>query len=132
MPESRMEILILDDDAAVRHSLVDYFEDLQWHPIPFADAESALASIAENHPQAAVVDIRLSGMSGDAFIRQANSLCPEMIYVICTGSPDFGLADDLEALPQVSRQIFLKPVQDLSALKDEISRLVHTIRGIPR
>ena len=129
MPEYRKSILILDDDAAVRHSFVDYFEDLQWHPISFADAESALAFLAENCPQAAIVDIRLSGMSGDVFIRRAHVQCPEMVYVVCTGSPDFQLAGDLKGLPQVSRHTFFKPVRDLSALETEINRLVHTLRG---
>ena len=107
MPESTQKVLILDDDAAVRHSLFDYFEDLLWHPIPFADAESALASLAEIRPQAAVVDIRLGGMSGDVFIRKAHQQCPKMVFIICTGSPDFRLTGDVEEIaPGVAAHFF--------------------------
>ena len=129
MPDLSRKILILEDEGAVRDSLVDYFEDRLWRPLPFADAESALKDIAQHRPLAVIVDIRLSGMSGEVFIRHAHLRCPGAVFVICTGSPDFRLTDDLKALPHVSQHVFFKPVLDLQALEAEIERLIHTIRG---
>ena len=64
-------ILILDDEQAVRDSLIDYFEDRLWKTCPAESAEEALGLIASESFSAAVVDVRLPGMDGNDFIRQA-------------------------------------------------------------
>ncbi|MCP4604430.1 MAG: response regulator [Proteobacteria bacterium] len=117
-------ILILDDDDAVRISLAEYFEDRGWRPMQATSGEEALKLLAGNTPDAAVVDIRLGAVSGDAFIRKAHEMQPELVYVVYTGSPEYRLAEDLAMLTPVSENVFIKPVTLLGTLEEEILRMI--------
>jgi DNA-binding NtrC family response regulator len=110
-------ILILDDDDAVRESLVDFFEDREWRVVSAASAEAALEMLTVEKPDGAVVDIRLPGMDGNAFILAAVEKRPAMAYVIVTGSPEYSLPGDVAGLSGVSHLVFSKPIADLPALE---------------
>jgi len=75
-------------------------------------------------PTAALVDIRLPGMDGNDFIRKACLLRPRMVFVICTGSPEYLVPPDLSGLSRVSSQLFKKPVTGLGDLENEILGLM--------
>jgi CheY-like chemotaxis protein len=117
-------ILVLDDEPIVRQSLVDYFEDRSWDPLEADSGEAALLLLENGQPDAAIVDIRLPGMDGNEFIRNACQRYPHMVFLICTGSPEFAVPQDLKAQPNVSNEIFRKPVDDLARLENETLRLI--------
>lgn len=119
-----IRILVLDDDTSVRQSLADFLEDHGCTPVAAESAEQALALVAAEPVAAAVVDIRLGGMSGDAFIREANRLWPSLVFVVCTGSPGYAIPGDLAGLPQVSPTMFRKPLLSMEPLLDDIMRLL--------
>jgi len=117
-------ILILDDESNVRQSFFDYFEDQQWHPIMAQSGEEALQMVDEQRPDAAIVDVRLPGMNGNDFIRAALKLHDSMVFVICSGSPEYLVPEDLKILPNVSSKLVKKPVPQLSILEDQIVSLL--------
>ncbi|MCP4753023.1 MAG: response regulator [Proteobacteria bacterium] len=117
MTKQTRTVLILDDDEAIRRSLVDHFEDRDWRALPAETAEDALKMLEYEDPDGAIVDIRLPGMDGNAFILQAHRLKPEMAFVIATGSPAYRPPEKVLALPCVSRVVFAKPIRDLSDLE---------------
>ncbi len=96
-------ILILDDEQAVRQSFVDYFEDKLWLPVQAESGELALELLKEQSVAAAIVDMRLPGMDGNSFIREACRRGHSMAFVICTGSPEYHVPDDMLARPCVSK-----------------------------
>lgn len=115
------DILILDDEQTVRQSFVDFFEDQMWQTVQAKSGEEALELLEKGaHPKAAIVDIRLPGMDGDAFIREVCSRKYVMSIVVCTGSPEYEIPDDLKALLCVSNRVFRKPVADFNALEVEL------------
>lgn len=118
-------ILILDDERVLREAFVAFFEDRLWKSIQAESAEEALKLLASEAPDAVLVDIRLPGMDGDDFIRQACALDSKIGFVICTGSPEYLLPPDLAACDQVSTEIFRKPVARITDLEDEIIRIIH-------
>ena len=120
-------ILILDDDTAVRSSLVDFFQDHGWSPMAVSSGEQALDLLETCAPQAAVVDIRLEAMTGDTFIREALDRHPEMVFVVCTGSPDYEIAEDLRNEPRMSPTIFFKPLRRLLDLEKEVRNMLGQI-----
>lgn len=122
--ESVKKILIVDDEAYIRQSFADYFEDIVWETIEAESAESALALLEMFSPDGAVVDIRMRGMRGDEFIRQVYDRKPQMVFIICSGSPEYEVPVDLKDFSRVSNKIFRKPVIDLESLKDEFYRLM--------
>jgi len=124
MTESMHTILIVDDEIFIRQSFCDYFEDQLWRTILAESGEQALEILEQESPDAAVVDIRMGGMDGDAFILKAHKIKPEMAFVICTGSPEYYIPDALREVSTVSRQLFKKPLTDLSRLEEELLRLI--------
>ena len=120
-------ILILDDEQAVRQSFSDYFEDHLWHPIQAESAEDALLLLQSDQPEAAIIDVRLPGMDGTEFIREVCKRHLTFACVICTGSPEFEMPDDLFDLKFVSNRVFKKPVSDLDELENEVSRILELI-----
>lgn len=57
-------IYILDDDAAVRDSLVALFESSQFQAVAFSTTDEFLARCSQLQPDCAIIDIRMPGVSG--------------------------------------------------------------------
>ncbi len=113
-------ILILDDEKTVRESFSDYFEDRLWLPIQAETGEQAIKILKKTNIDAAVVDVRLPGMDGNEFIRRAYRLKQGIVFVICTGSPEYVVPQDLLGFPCVSNRIFKKPVTNIAELEEEL------------
>lgn len=113
-------VLILDDDDAVRESLLYYFEDLGWDARGAGTAEEALEVVQEANPAGVVVDIRLPGMDGNSFIVELEKTHPHVACLICTGSPEYQPPDHILTRPQVFGRIFTKPVIDLGHLAESM------------
>lgn len=122
MPESR--ILIIDDEASIRESLGAYLEDCGYHVAAAESAEEALEMLCQAPFDLAVVDMRLPGESGDAFILKAAAQFPKLRFVVHTGSVEFHLTDELMALGIGARDVYLKPLHDLSLLVEGIQVLL--------
>lgn len=126
--DNSIKILILDDDDAIRESFKYYFDDQGWDVWTASSAEDALADIDKKSPDCAIVDIRLPGINGEEFIRKVGNIYPKMVFVICTGSPEyFQVIEELRS-PQVSPRIFYKPVKKMDVLTSEIQNLLKSIK----
>ena len=127
MSESTKTVLIVDDETYIRQSFSDYFEDHLWRTLQAVSGEQALELMEKESPDGAIVDIRLKGMDGDAFILQANKKKSKMVFVICTGSPEYDVPAELLKLPCVSDHVFRKPVNDMAELENDLIRLITNI-----
>lgn len=117
-------VLIIDDEEFIRRSFADWFGDRQWIPFESESGEQALEILKTESPNCAIVDIRMGGMNGNDFIREASRKKPDMVFVICTGSPDYFIPDDLLALPNVSEKVFRKPVTSFVELEETLLKLI--------
>ena len=122
-------VLILDDDDAVRDSLMAFFEDRGWRVLPAASGEEALKIMESETPDGALVDIRLPGMDGNEFIRRARRRCSCLAYVIITGSPEYQLPEDVLAMSRVSEKVFAKPVIKLDRIETALLRQIDQCTG---
>ena len=116
-----LNVLILDDDMSVRQSLESFFEDLGFAVMVASSAEDALEQISDREIDVAIVDLRLPGQSGEAFILQAYKKDPGIHFLIYTGSVDYQLDGDLRRVGISQDQVFLKPLPDLMVLVDRIN-----------
>ena len=116
-------VLIVDDETFVRQSFVDFLEDKRWEMYQAESGEAALEILSKVKVSAAIVDIRLGGMAGDEFIREVILLYPEIVFLICTGSPEYFIPIDLINTDRVSSRLFSKPVLRMSELDLELNRL---------
>lgn len=118
MPEPN--ILVIDDEESIRESLGAYLEDHNFQVSSAGSAEQALVMLGQRHFDLAVVDMRLPGESGDAFILAAAKAYPELRYLVHTGSVEFRLTPELAEQGIRSEDVYLKPLHDLSLLVDGI------------
>lgn len=124
MNEPSKTLLIIDDEEIVRESFTYYFEDRLWQCIGAESGEKALAIMDDTPAHCAIVDIRMGGMDGNAFIRAAYLKNPKMVCIICTGSPEYDIPADLRAMPNVSNRVFGKPVTAMAELEGEFLGLL--------
>jgi two-component system, OmpR family, response regulator len=120
-------ILLVDDEAMVRENLAAYLADEGFDVIAAASAEEGIDLLRRFQEEGqvnqlanlqAVVDMRLPGMSGEDFIRQARQISPDLRCLIHTGSLEYSLPDDLREQGMSDSDILHKPIADLSCLAE--------------
>ncbi|MBI9101224.1 MAG: response regulator [Spirochaetales bacterium] len=121
-------IMVVDDEMIIRNSFVDYFEDHLWETLQADSGEDALKMLKEHSLDVLIVDVRMGGMDGNSFIRNAYEISGNAAFFICTGSPEYEVPDDLKTYPRVSKRLFKKPVQDLASFEKEIIKFLEELR----
>lgn len=112
--------LILDDEESIRLSIAAYMEDEGYVVSQARSGEEALEMIKETHIDGVLVDIRLPGIDGNAFMVEARKIIPEIKFVVHTGSADYILPDAVKALGVTPDKILVKPANDLGRLCDAL------------
>jgi DNA-binding response OmpR family regulator len=123
MSRRSYHILIVNDEASLRRNIRAYLEDEGFVVMEAGSGEEGLAKLVDNSPDAAIVDIRLPGMDGNAFILQAHRLLHVMIFLIYTGSVDYEPPPSLRAIGISEEHVFTKPQHDLAVLASALRRL---------
>ena len=121
---SGIDILIVDDEQFILDSLTGFLEDYEFNVTSAGSAEAALNLITEKEFQAAIIDLRLPGISGDMLIKKINSVHPETRFVIHTGSVGYMLSEDLKSIGMKKEHVFFKPVPDLTVLVEAVLKLM--------
>jgi len=117
-------LLVLDDEESIRLSLAAFFEDHGWRVLSSSSGEEALELLHAHAVDAAIVDIRMQGMTGDVFIRQAMQQHPGLVFLIFTGSLDYGIPQDLLQAPSVNTKVFYKPLLKLDEMGTALTLLL--------
>lgn len=123
------KILILEDDESVQISLEAHFEDKGFAVMLAESAEDAIAMLEAEPADAAIVDLRLPGMGGEALIRKIHAMLPKTVCVVYTGSVEFHLPADMKEMKVISPTVFFKPVDDLNMISSEVTRLLNTVNS---
>jgi DNA-binding NtrC family response regulator len=113
--------LILDDEESIRQSIAAYMEDEGYIVYQATSGEQALDIIRSHRIDEAVVDIRLPGMDGNAFMIEARKILPDIKFVIHTGSADYTPPDAVKALGITAKKVMIKPAGDLKILKNALT-----------
>lgn len=113
-------VLIVDDDESVHSNIQAYLEDEGYQVCIAESGEQGLVCLESFQPQFAIVDMRLPGITGDQFIKQAQSLQPGLQFLIHTGSVEYELPEFLRGHPQVRQSIFYKPLLNMESLVTEM------------
>jgi len=103
-----VDILLVDDDEAVRDSLGEYLETMGWNVRTADCAEKGLKIVEEGYGDIVVSDVRMPGMDGIEFLRSLKQLNPDLEVLIITGHSNEALA--IEALKAGAFDYFRKPI----------------------
>ena len=119
-------VLLVDDERAVRLNLAAYLEDEGFAVIEAESGEAALDVLRGERyrPTVAVVDLRLGGMDGNAFIALAGRLHPRMRFIVFTGMVGYLPPPEVVAAGVVEEDIFHKPLLDMAPLAAAVRRLM--------
>jgi len=85
-------ILVVDDDAAMRNLLAEYFSAEGFVVTTAADGDQALATIKSDCPGLILLDVMLPGVNGLEVLRRARRDAPSTVVVMLTGLQDEALA----------------------------------------
>jgi two-component system, OmpR family, response regulator len=117
-------VLVLDDEETIRESLQCYLEAQGWIVVTAESGEQALDALEQQDIDAAIVDIRLPGISGDEMILRAHRRHPDTKFLIFTGSMDFHISPELSRIGMTDQDLFAKPLGDMRILVERIQRLL--------
>jgi two-component system, OmpR family, response regulator len=114
------QILIVEDEPTVRENLADFLEDEGFSVLQAPDAEVALTLLNEHTPDLAIVDIRLPGMDGNAWMLQAHEQMSQMKFIVYTGFLDYKLPEQVREIGLTEADVLVKPLGNMS----EISSII--------
>jgi DNA-binding NtrC family response regulator len=121
MSPSRAEILLVDDEAAIRFGVGDFLTSKGFAVREAASAAEAVAAVEASRPHAMVIDYRLPDGDALGVIPRVREIDPRIFIVLLTAHGSIELA--VEAVKAGAEQFLTKPV-DLDTL------LVVLLRGL--
>jgi two-component system response regulator FixJ len=117
-------IHVIDDDAAMRDSLVFLLDVNGFQPEAFESSAAFLSRAASNAPACIVSDIRMPGMNGIELVRKLKSDGIASPVILITGHGDVALA--VEAMKAGAIDFIEKPFDDavlLGAIRSALDAL---------
>jgi CheY-like chemotaxis protein len=117
-------VLVVDDEPLIVTGLRVFLEDEGMRVDSAGTGEEAV-DIAQNDSgfDVCIMDMRLPGMNGDTAIRALHEICPDLKFIIHTGSADYSIPDDLRALGINESLLFSKPLLDMTPLAETVAAL---------
>jgi DNA-binding NtrC family response regulator len=115
MSATRNEVLVVDDDSAVRRSVRGLLEDAGCRVSEAPDAEKALEALEHQRFHAVVLDLGLPGMQGLEALVQIRDRSPGTGVVILTGEGT--IERTVQAMRDGAHDFLEKPLND--SLKNE-------------
>lgn len=103
------EILIVDDEKAVRESLQDILELEGYDVEAVASGEDALERLNEEKYDLILLDLKMAGIDGVEVMHQANLLYPSTKIIVLTGHGS--LESAIEAVQIGAHDYLLKPFE---------------------
>lgn len=107
-------IFIIEDDEAVRLSLIFLLESAGWQVRPFASANAFLDGASPSNADCLITDIHMPGISGLDLVRQIRKSGSQMPVIVLTGHPKPDLREI--ALQAGANGFAEKPVNDTELL----------------
>lgn len=119
-----LRVLVVDDEPLIINGLRIFLEDEGMQVTSAGSGEEAV-DMARNDSSydVCIMDMRLPGINGDTTIRALHEICPDLQFIIHTGSADYSIPDDLRAMGIDERRFFAKPLMDMTPLAKTVAAL---------
>jgi two-component system response regulator FixJ len=106
---------IIDDDDAVRDSLMFLLSAAGFGVVPHESADAFLAKVDSLHPICLITDVRMPGTSGIDLLKQLAQRGKAIPTIVVTGHGEIPLA--VEAMKLGAVDFFEKPFEDEAVLR---------------
>ena len=120
MMDNAWHILLVDDEEIVRQTLGDYLSECGYRVDQASDGKEALAAIEKNVYDLALVDVRMPGLDGLAFLRQVEEWQAGVPVIVITGHGNVEMESEVQRCGAAG--FMLKPVKlfELDAMLEKI------------
>ncbi|MBN2022879.1 MAG: response regulator [Pirellulales bacterium] len=112
--ESLPTILIVEDDASVRRSIVAYLEDRGFGILEAENGAVGLEVFRRNKPDVILLDLRMPVMDGLEALSHVTRESPDTPVVVISGTG--AIANAVEALHRGAWDYLLKPIEHMDIL----------------
>jgi two-component system, LuxR family, response regulator FixJ len=126
---NKQTVFVVDDDAAVRDSIVELAESVGLQVEAYASALDFLENLGSGRPGCLVLDVRMADMSGLALQDRLNELAIAIPVIVLTGHGDVPMA--VQAMRNGAVDFIQKPCRD-QALLDSINAALAQDRSARR
>lgn len=120
MTKESGRVLVIDDEAIVRDSIVAYLEDSGFDVIEAENGEAGIESFRLHNPQVVLCDLRMPKMDGLSVLKILRDISPDTPFIVVSGAGV--MADVVEALRLGASDYLIKPILDLEILEHSIRR----------
>ena len=120
MPITDAKLLVVDDDQAVRDSIVAYLEDSGYSVLKADTGEAALALFEQEALDLVICDIRMPVMDGLTLLRRIMEVTDEVPVIVVSGAGV--MSDVVDALRLGASDYLMKPIVDLGVLEHSVER----------
>lgn len=118
MPSDQTTILVIDDDEAVRLSIADYLEDLDFRIVTAENGRIGIERFQSEEIDLVLVDLRMPEMGGLEVLEKIAETAPDTPRIVVSGTGV--ISDAVEALHRGAWDYILKPIEDFSVLRHAI------------
>ena len=110
MGEPKPVLLVLDDDAAIRHTWTIIFRQQGYDVIPAENGEAAILAARECSPDILLADIHLPDMTGIEAARRIVAIVPGCYVLLISGDGESSEVIEEARARGVSFEVLPKPI----------------------
>lgn len=120
MSDVSRKLLIIDDDAPVRQSIVAYLEDSGFQVLEATDGASGLALYRKHRPELVITDLKMPGLDGLKVLQAIHEESPDLPVIVISGAGVMG--DVVSSLRLGASDYLIKPIVDMEMLVHSVRR----------
>ena len=116
----KARLLVIDDEAMVRDSIVAYLEDSGYHVDAAGSGRSGLDILEKQEVDLILCDLRMPNVDGLEVLRQVKERADNIPVIVVSGA---GVMDDVvQALRLGASDYLVKPILDMAMLEHSVQR----------
>ena len=119
-------ILVIDDEAAVRESFVDFFSDMGFRVLAAENGRIGIEVFERERPELVLTDLRMPEVDGMEVLSHIGKLSPETPLIVVSGTGN--ILDSVQALRSGAWDYILKPISDMSIVVHSVNNALERAR----
>lgn len=125
MTKPSRQLLVIDDDAMVRQSIVVFLQDAGFRVHDEPSGAAGIDWFRQNRPDLVLTDLRMPDCDGLTILRMVKEIDNDIPVIVISG---MGMVDDVaEALRLGAADYLVKPLVDLEVLTHSIRRSLEVL-----